>query len=294
MNYERIKNVINIAAMGQARVCVVGTGGAALLCRNLVRCGVRTIDLLDRDVVEDVNVCRQEHPADQIGMTKVAALAAELKRIDPSVGVRTHYRDITAVTDDEADALFGGVGRVTLFVAATDSHPAQARVNELALRFGSAAVFIGVYEGGVAGEVFFWHSGLASCYRCMCGTRYEAQEQKAFDPPSQGATVLDVTLVDSLAGMIAVGLLTRGSDNRYGRLIDRLGDRNFLQVKIDPDFGWEGEDFFARELGIPAGTDAYFGCVAIARRNPDPGGDCPDCVRYRLRGIRALPYSTWH
>jgi len=30
-------------------------------------------------------------------------------------------------------------------------------------------------------------------------------------------------LIDAITGMIAVGLLTRGADNDYGRLIEELG-----------------------------------------------------------------------
>ena len=46
-----------------------------------------------------------------------------------------------------------------VFVAATDSHAAQARVNQIALALNKPAVFVGVYEGGGGGEVDFWRPG---------------------------------------------------------------------------------------------------------------------------------------
>src|SRR6266545_6076580 len=108
MRTDRIEDVIDVPRMARSRACVVGTGGSAGLCRHLLRCGLGAIDLLDRDVVEDVNLCRQEHMADQAGLPKVSALAAELRRINPAAEIRTHHRDVTALPDAEADALFGG------------------------------------------------------------------------------------------------------------------------------------------------------------------------------------------
>ena len=81
--------------------------------------------------------------------------------------------------------------------------------------------------------------------------------------------------------MICVGLLTEGSDNRHGRLIGQLGDRQFLQVKIDSLWAWNGRDVIRETLGVSEGNDAFFSFVTAARRDPDPGGKCPDCVKFR-------------
>ena len=53
------------------------------------------------------------------------------------------------------------------------------------------------------------------------------------------------SVVKALA-MIVLGLLTRGADNRYGKLIEQLGDRNFLQIKIDPAWHAVGAVAFAQ------------------------------------------------
>ncbi len=54
--------------------------------------------------------------------------------------------------------------------------------------------------------------------------------------PSTGGTILDLHLVDAIAGQIAVGILTAGAENRMGRLIRQLGNRNLLQIKVDPEY----------------------------------------------------------
>ena len=82
--------------------------------------------------------------------------------------------------------------------------------------------------------------------------------------------------------MLSVGLLTSGANNRYGKLIAQLGDRNFLQIKIDPTFTWGARDIFREQLEIPDDCDRYFSFVTIARRDPDRGQlPCRDCQRYR-------------
>ena len=43
---------------------------------------------------------------------------------------------------------------------------AQAFGNEVALRLGIPAVWVGLYRSGQVGEVIFWHKDLPSCFRC--------------------------------------------------------------------------------------------------------------------------------
>ena len=76
MDTQRIKNVIDVETLKAKCVAIVGVGGAANLCRNLVRCGVQQLKLVDMDAVSESNICRQEHMADQIGQAKVEALKA--------------------------------------------------------------------------------------------------------------------------------------------------------------------------------------------------------------------------
>lgn len=281
IDYSRIRGVVDLERMRHSCVTVIGTGGSAGLCQSLARCGLGSIQLIDRDVVEASNVARQEHFLDWVGRPKVTALKHELNRINRHLAVTALHRDFCTIGDDEADRLFAAT---SLFVFGTDNHAAQARGNELALRLGKPAVWIGLYEGGRAGEVVFWKPGLVSCYRCLCAARYEAFAAGSVNPPSAGATVLAVQFLDAIAGMLIVGLLTAGADNRFGRLIADLGERNFIQAKLDPSWTFHGRDTIRERLGIPDGNDAYFSFNAVALRDPDRGEPpCPDCARFRER-----------
>lgn len=279
MDTQRIRNVIDVESLAAKTIAVVGVGGGANLCRNLVRCGVQRLKLVDMDTVSKENICRQEHMADQLDQPKVKALAMELARINPQANVQAHERDFCSFSDTE---IVNDFADVDVFVFCVDNLPANARGNQAALQLSKPAVWSGLYPEGKAGEVVFWTPAHASCYRCLCSHRYAAWEAGQADlAASDGTDILAVQLLDSITGMIILGLLTKGANNRYGRLIDELGDRQFLQVKIDPSWNWDGRDIVHEKLQIPVGNDAYFSFCSIVRRDPDPGGQCPDCIRYR-------------
>ncbi len=296
MNLERLRSAIDIDRVMQAQIGVIGAGGSAGLICDIARCGVERFVLADPDRLDGPNIARQAHLTAHVGHFKVDAVAAMISQINLEADILGLPVDFTTLSEQETNTQFGGCN---LLLFCTDSFKAQAFGNSVALRLGIPAIWVGLYRGGRAGEVIFWHPGLPSCFRCICESRYRAQEQAqvqgvALDPPSDGADIFAIHFLDSIVGMIALGLLTRGADNRYGRLIDQLGDRNFLQVKLDPSWTLRGRDVVRDQLGIADGCETYFAWNTIARRDPDGGQPpCPDCVKYRGRtrntGMTALP-----
>lgn len=276
-DFRRILPAVAVGKMQSSHVTVIGCGGSAHAVKNLFRCGLGSATLVDPDRVERSNLARQDFEIGDLGLAKVAALRLHVHRISPEARVTALQADFCALSDAEIDRHFGGTD---LLIVATDHFPAQARGNAVALRLGKPALWVGLYGGAGAGEIVFWHPGLP-CYRCLCGKRYEAQSARRLDPASDGADVFSIGLLDSIAGMLAIGLLTAGADNRFGRLIGQLGDRNFIQVKLDPTYRLNGQDLFAEQLGIPLGNDRSFAWNSIVRRDPQRGlPPCPDCRRY--------------
>jgi len=51
------------------------------------------------------------------------------------------------------------------------------------------------------------------------------------------------------ACQVTVDILTAGSDNRMGRLNQQLGNRNNLQIKVDPTYKLGDKDIFRQYLG---------------------------------------------
>jgi tRNA A37 threonylcarbamoyladenosine dehydratase len=81
-----------ISRLAAARVAVFGIGGVGgHLCEALARAGVGAIDLIDSDTVALSNLNRQIIALHStVGQSKVAAMAARIRDINPDCVVRVH------------------------------------------------------------------------------------------------------------------------------------------------------------------------------------------------------------
>lgn len=76
------------AQVKRGRVGIAGAGGlGSAVAVALTRLGVGELVIADFDVVEPSNLNRQQYFVDQLGLPKVVALAANLRRINPYVKV---------------------------------------------------------------------------------------------------------------------------------------------------------------------------------------------------------------
>jgi adenylyltransferase/sulfurtransferase len=86
------------AALGRARVLVVGAGGlGAPVLLYLAAAGVGTLGVVDDDMVSLSNLQRQViHATPDIGMPKVDSAAATIRRLNPHVAVELHNTRLNA------------------------------------------------------------------------------------------------------------------------------------------------------------------------------------------------------
>lgn len=276
MNFDRILYSIGVDRMQLSKVVIIGA--QPNLARNLVRCGLGHVVSIDFDRTGPENLQRQDYSRADIGRPKGEVVGREVLGINPDVEVQTYDRDFCEMSSDEVQEI---VGDSDLLIGATDSFWAQARVNLEAVRLGIPALWIGLYRLGRAGEIIYYVPGLTACFRCVASSRYAAFAAGRASVPSEGGTIFDLQIVDAIGGQIAVGILTRGAPNRYGRLIDQLGNRNLLQVKIDPEYRLGDKDIFKQYLGDhPA--QFSFSTIALPME-VDP--ECPDCAPVRAEGL---------
>jgi molybdopterin-synthase adenylyltransferase len=87
------------AALGRARVLVIGAGGlGAPALLYLAAAGVGTLGVIDDDIVSLSNLQRQViHATPDVGAPKVESAAAAIGRLNPHVKVATHAERLTAV-----------------------------------------------------------------------------------------------------------------------------------------------------------------------------------------------------
>ena len=275
MNFDRIRSTIDVDTMQQSHVTVVG-GGYGLAC-DLVRCGLGSVCMIDYDTIDDTNPARQDFYTTDHGRYKVEATAKILHQINPEVEVNFLIKDFCKLSRGEIDRV---LGETDLLIMATDFFPAQAKGNIEAVRLGIPAVWIGLYRSARAAEVIYYSPGVTpACYRCICSARYIAFQNADTNISSDGGTIFDLRLADSIAGQIAVGILTSGADNRMGKLIPKLGNRNLLQIKIDPDYRLGTKDIFTQYLGNhPANFS--FTTIALPMEHDE---SCPDCSTLEVR-----------
>ena len=86
------------AALGRARVLVIGAGGlGAPVLLYLAAAGVGTLGVIDDDTVALSNLQRQViHGTPDIGTPKVASAASAIQKLNPHVKVLTHAERLTA------------------------------------------------------------------------------------------------------------------------------------------------------------------------------------------------------
>jgi hypothetical protein len=99
---------------------------------------------------------------------------------------------------------------------------------------------------------------------------------------SEGTPIFATTQLNALKGFIALALIHYGTDHpRWGDLLERIGNRNLVQMRLDPDFSKTvGLKVFEDVLG--GDKRLLFGEAVWLPQQPDHSqtskfSTCPDC-----------------
>ena len=102
MRYEKQVIFERIGQKGQdflskAHVCIVGLGALGSYTSNfLVRAGINKLTLIDRDVIEESNLQRQNVYGEQdIGRLKTEVLTEKLLQINSKIQIKSYFADLT-------------------------------------------------------------------------------------------------------------------------------------------------------------------------------------------------------
>ncbi len=289
--FVRVRSAYDLDLMRQSRVVVAGVGGASEFVESLARAGVGQFVLIDPDVVTLTNLATQQTYRRDLGKEKVKALAERIRDINPCAKVLPLRNRLESLDDTRMKQLlkeplpFGPEAPCrTLLCGFTDSFPAQARVNRLAINFAVPSLCAQVYLEGRGAEVTFTHPDLTpACHRCALANRYIAYETGTVERVgSEGSNVFATVRVNAISGFVALALLhAEGNHPRWGGLARRVGNRNLVMIRMDPDFSRVlGLDVFERTFGDVNGRICFDETIWTTV-TPDDGRNgallCPDC-----------------
>lgn len=283
--FRRVIGAYDLPHLRHCRVVVVGVGGAAGFVEDLTRAGVYEFVIIDPDVVSATNLATQQVYRRDLGRPKVEALADRLRDINPAVEVLAHQTDFNAFTESEIENLLGlDTARPpvrTLLCGCTDDFFAQARVNRAGLQHGVPTLCAQVYTEGRGVELTFTFPGVTpACHRCILRSRYEAYLEQGYENTvtSDGTPISSTTRLNSTKFSLAMALLHHGTAHpRWGQLLERIGNRNLVQLRLDPDLALP---VFDRVLAGDRDRILFDEAVWLPQQpeGPDTGRPaCPDC-----------------
>lgn len=288
LTFARVEQAYNLPLMLDSRILAVGLGGAGAWAEDCARAGLGQFVLIDADTVSETNLATQQTYRRDIGRLKVDCLAERLLDIHPGAQVKAIPHNLDDLSDQQIEDLaFGPLGgrlpRRTVLCGLTDSFPAQARINRLALKLGLPSLCAQVYREGRGAEITFTFPGVTpACHRCILSSRYAHYLQHAGqnDVTSHGTPIFATTRLNALKGFVLMALLHHGDNHpRWGGLLARIGRRNLVQLRMDPDLASTlGLDVFDKVSGGDERT--LFDDVAWLPQDaeaPPKYLRCPDC-----------------
>ena len=298
----RICNGVDKDLLDRTRLVVIGTGGAASLIRNCARMGFGEFVLIDPDVVSETNIATQQAEPNDIGLFKVETLGRDIVHLNPGAAALTIAQKVEMIDDVEFHNLFrqplrdGLEGHnselsisphQTILMVLTDDFWAQARGHRLGLHFGLPTICAQEYHEGRGAEVTYTVSEITpACHRCITASRYKAYLDEGYknDVTSEDAPIFAAEMLNATLGHMVLAISHHGSKHsRWGNLIQRIGNRNLIQLRMDPDFDTLFGDKFTKRLEGAKDAASFLMLDSLfLAQTPDFGQSanrpiCPDC-----------------
>jgi|TARA_S200000501_G_scaffold108592_1_gene101939 molybdopterin/thiamine biosynthesis adenylyltransferase len=167
MYYSRHILLPNIGIEGQQKlnsseVTIFGLGGLGnLLSTYIASSGIKKINLVDFDIIEETNLQRQiNFSSDDIGLLKIDAIEKFLKIKHPDILVKKYYEKIISSTQAENIIINSDV-----VLDGTDNFEVRKIINMACLQKNKKLI-IGAVEG-YSGQLMSVVSNKSACYECV-------------------------------------------------------------------------------------------------------------------------------
>lgn len=222
--YERYSRQILFAAMGeegqkrllQSSAVLVGCGALGTVSAGLlVRAGIGSLRIIDRDFVETSNLQRQglfEESDARESLPKAVAAERRLRAINSEVKVEGVVSDLAPKNARELLAGF------SLILDGTDNFESRMLINDAALSLGISWIYAAAV--GSYGLTFMVRPGETACLACLMETG-EGSQRKGFEETCDTAGILNsaASLIASMQASEAIKILSGHSEALSERLV---------------------------------------------------------------------------
>lgn len=207
-----------------SRVVIVGMGALGTVISNhLVRAGIGTIRMIDRDIVELSNLQRQSlYDEEDVteNLPKVIAAEKKLRKINSGITIEAIIADLNL---DNAEDLLRGFH---VIIDGTDNFSTRYLINDVSVKLGIPWVHGGAVSS--RGEFAVFIPEKTPCYRCLF-----PEIQTGFGDTCDTIGVLSplTNIIGSFEAMEAMKLLVGASHNPNLEQID-IWNSDILQMDI--------------------------------------------------------------
>ncbi|RPF28566.1 ThiF family adenylyltransferase [Georgenia muralis] len=212
----------NLEDLSHKSALIIGVGAlGSVVAEQLARNGIRSMFLMDRDVMEPGNAARHACTTTESGLPKASGVASLVRRINPFIQVGASNLSVGAVISvpsDHADFI-ERISTTDILIDASADLPTQRLTAELAQRAGKDWVSVHGTNGAWAGEVVAVPAGADWCYGCYLAAlgngglpRLPADQEEWWQPvgcaePTFVGSSIDLTEIALLAVRTAAGML---------------------------------------------------------------------------------------
>jgi proteasome lid subunit RPN8/RPN11 len=291
--FARIRDTYHLPRLFNSMVTAAGAGGGAAFVEDVARSGVRHFQLIDGGRVESANIATSQYYRSEVGEFKVEALKRRILDINPLASINAIAKPLDDISDEEfRELVFPNSAEsndieARLLCGLTDNFWCQARIARLGLNFQLPTLAAQVYRGGRGAEIVFMHPGTTKqCNRCILSHRYSAYLEGGFqnDATTAGAQYIATPRLNATKLIIAMAILHHGTPHPFwGPLLTRIGQRNCIQIRCDPDFAQTlGLSNFDEAFAGTSSDQVFFDETIWRRQHPENLANgyeynCPDC-----------------
>ena len=237
MYYSRHILLPNIGIEGQQKlnsseVTIFGLGGLGnLLSTYIASSGIKKINLVDFDIVEETNLQRQiNFSTDDIGLLKIDVIDKFLKIKHPNIIIKKYYEKI--VSSEQVENI---ITNSDVILDGTDNFEVRKIINKACLQKNKKLV-IGAVEG-YSGQLMSVVSDKSACYECV----YEDLVDNNSCSDS-GVLAPLVGMISSMMAIECINIITGNKSSYENKLliingltmsIDTLNTKKNLSCKVN-------------------------------------------------------------